>query len=264
MNQSSLTRETLPSAFKLLKQNRCLRNVALFLDYDGTLSPIVSRPEEATIDSQTQQLIYLLANRFPTSIVSGRSQEQLRKFVRVDEVFYASSHGLRIVGPKGSNLELDQGKPFKHLIDNVYRELGLLLRQLPGIILEHGIYTVAVHYRELSKRDIAKMHIKIQRLLAHFPDLEVTYGKKVYQIRPRIDWNKGSAVEWILNCLKRGLVPLYIGDDVTDEDAFLCVRDYGFGILVSEDYPKTYARYSLKNTDEVHKFLTKIYEIALT
>ena len=264
MDQSSLILEPLPSAFELLKQVSCPMNVALFLDYDGTLSPIVSRPEQATIDSQTRQLIYLLAKRFPTSIVSGRSQAQLRKFVGVDEVFYASSHGLRIVGPQGSNLECDQGKPFKHLMDNVYRELGLLTTQLPGIILEYGIYTVAVHYRLLSKHDMANLDIKIQRLLEHLPDLEVTYGKKVYQIRPRIDWNKGSAVEWILSCLKRGLVPLYIGDDVTDEDAFLRVRDYGFGILVSEDCPKTYARYSLKNTDEVYKFLTKIYEIGLT
>ena len=263
MDQPSLTCEPLPSAFGLLNRITCSMNIGLFLDYDGTLSPIVSRPEQATMDCRTRNLISLLAGRFPTSIVSGRSQKQLSELVRIDEIFYASSHGLRIVGPQGSNLECDQGKPFKHLMDSVYRELDLLITELPGIVLEHGVYTVAVHYRLVAESNIPKMGKKIQSLMEYFPDLKLTYGKKVYEIRPRLDWDKGTAVKWILSCLNRKVVPIYVGDDVTDEDAFLRVRDCGFGILVSEDSRRTHARYSLKNTDEVHKFLTKIYEIGL-
>ena len=263
MDQPSLTCEPLPSAFGLLNRMTCSMNIALFLDYDGTLSPIVSRPELATIDIRTRNLISLLARRFPTSIVSGRSQEQLVEFVRINEIFYASSHGLRIVGPHGSKLECDQGKPFKYLMDRVYRELGLLIAELPGIVLEHGVYTIAIHYRLASECNMTKIGEKIQRLMEEFPDLKLTYGKKVYEIRPRLDWDKGTAVEWILGCLDKKVVPIYVGDDITDEDAFLRVRDCGFGILVSEESRSTHARYSLKNTDEVHKFLTKIYEICL-
>jgi trehalose-phosphatase len=185
------------------------------------------------------------------------------ELVGIDEVFYASSHGLRIVGPQGSNLECDQGKPFKYLMDIIYRELGLFLTEIPGIVLEHGVYTVAVHYRLVSECNALKVYKRIRSLIEHFPDLRLTHGKKVYEIRPRLDWDKGTAVEWILSCLERKLVPIYVGDDVTDEDAFLRIRERGFGILVSEDSRRTHAKYSLRNSYEVRKFLKELYEIDL-
>jgi trehalose-phosphatase len=95
---------------------------------------------------------------------------------------------------------------------------------------------------------------------ARHPELRRISGKKVYELLPDIDWDKGKAVAWLLETLglesrSGGIRPIYIGDDSTDEDAFRALEQRGIGILVSEQSQPTAARYSLKNIDEVERFL---------
>ena len=86
-------------------------------------------------------------------------------------------------------------------------------------------------------------------------------GKKVYELLPDIDWNKGKAMLWLLETLGlegENALPIYIGDDRTDEDAFSALEQRGIGILVSDQSPPTAARYSLKNPAEVEEFMAAL------
>jgi alpha,alpha-trehalase len=93
------------------------------------------------------------------------------------------------------------------------------------------------------------------------PELRKTYGKKIFELRPRIDWDKGNAVLWLLEALGltgERVLPLYLGDDATDEDAFVALRDHGLGILVADAVCLTAARYLLRDPGDVLQFLKKL------
>jgi alpha,alpha-trehalase len=132
-----------------------------------------------------------------------------------------------------------------------------------GAIIEAKKYSVAVHYRLVQPEDIPAVEQAVQAVLARFSDLTVTPGKKVFELRPRVDWNKGRAVTWLLLALHLEgpeVLPIFIGDDVTDEDAFRAVQARGFGVLVATEPRETVAAYRLRDPAEVEAFLRWLTE----
>ena len=254
----------LPSALEPppdLEQRLSGKDAVLFLDYDGTLTPIVARPELARISEEMRSVVHELARRCPTAIVSGRSVEVLREFVRLENVYYAGSHGLDIVGPATSGLRKDMGRDFRQTIDGAYAALLEAVEGIEGALVEHTTYAVSVHYRLVAQQEAPLVEAAVDRTLRRFPTLRKAYGKMVYEIRPRLDWDKGRAVLWLLDALGLGTpqtLPIYLGDDTTDEDAFRALRGRGVGILVAEVPRETAAVYSLKDTLEVQEFLEKL------
>ncbi|HKV08044.1 MAG TPA: trehalose-phosphatase, partial [Thermoanaerobaculia bacterium] len=233
------------------------RRPAVFLDYDGTLSPIAPRPEMATLPEETREVLRRLARRDPVVIVSGRGREDVAALVGLDELTYAGSHGFDIAGP---TLRRELGEGIPERIEEASGKLRARLDGVAGVLVEPKRFSVAVHFRLAAPDDLPRIESAVDAVQRELPELRKVPGKKVFELRPDLDWDKGHALLWLLGALHADtdLVPLYIGDDVTDEDAFRAVADRGIGILVAEEPRETAAAYSLRNTDEVRELLEKL------
>jgi trehalose 6-phosphate phosphatase len=254
--------QTPPSALDRLEEIRgqmAGRRVAAFLDYDGTLTPIVDDPDEAILPDEMRATVERLAGHCTVAIISGRDLQDVRNHVRIDSIFYAGSHGFDMVGPEGWRREHDEGKTFLPALDQAEIELSEQLSSISGARIERKRFAIAAHYRKAMERDISNIEAVVDRVLAGHPELRKSGGKKIYELRPRLDWHKGKAVLWLLETLGLDgpeVLPLYIGDDVTDEDAFRALKGRGIGILVRDGHPAdTTASFSLAGPDEVRRFL---------
>ncbi|KNA17803.1 hypothetical protein SOVF_076230 [Spinacia oleracea] len=257
------------------------KRLALFLDYDGTLSPIVDNPDMAFMSEDMRSAVKNVSKLFPTAIISGRSRDKVYEFVGLTELFYAGSHGMDIMSPvKGSDafnghpncvkLTDKQGKEavlfqpaseFVPMIEEVYASLVETTREIKGATVENNKFCVSVHYRNVEEKNWKTIALRVCAILKEYPRLRLTHGRKVLEIRPVINWNKGKAVEFLLESLGLSdsdeVLPIYVGDDRTDEDAFKFLREEnrGYGILVSSIPKESNAFYSLKNPSEVMEFL---------
>jgi alpha,alpha-trehalase len=145
-------------------------------------------------------------------------------------------------------------------LDVVEKELHEGLDGIPGTRVERKLFSVATHYRNVRENDVPRVQRAVEGIAARHRELRRIEGKKVYELLPAIDWDKGKAVIWLLETLglesrSGGIRPIYIGDDSTDEDAFRALKQTGVGILVSEQLRPTAARYSLRDPAEVERFL---------
>jgi trehalose-phosphatase len=231
---------------------------AVFLDYDGTLTPIVSQPEDAWLSDSTRKTLRELAARGPVAILSGRDLDDVRRRVNIDSIVYAGSHGFDIAGPHG--LRREMATEFLPTLDLAEKELHEALDGISGARVERKRFSVAAHYRNVNENDLAKMEQAVGEVATRHRKLRRINGKKVYELLPDVAWDKGKAVLWLLETLglesrSGGIRPIYVGDDRTDEDAFRALEQRGIGILVSEQSQPTAARYSLKNPAEVERFL---------
>ena len=237
------------------------RQAAVFLDYDGTLTPIVDTPAQAVLSEEMRGTVRCLGDRCVTAVVSGRGRQDVQERVRLDNLFYAGTHGFDIVGPAGSGIQHQVGREFLPAMEELHQRLRGALGQVAGLLLETKGYSIAVHYRLVEEGAVAEVESMVDGLLQDYAGLRKTHGKKVFEIRPRFDWNKGKAVGWILQALgldHPGVVPLYLGDDTTDEDAFEAVAGMGFGILVADEPRPTAAVYRLAGDAEVARFLQRL------
>ncbi len=241
------------------------RRPAVFLDYDGTLTPIVDRPEDALISDRMRQAVRRLAGRFPVGVVSGRDRKVVQELMGVDDLIVAGSHGFDIWSPSGGAIERQEGGEFKGLLEEVRKRLTEELGSIDGALVEPKSNSVAAHYRLVSEGERHRVGEVVQRLLDEHPgELKITPGKMVYEIQPNIDWDKGKAVLHVLRSLGldgEDVVPIYLGDDITDEDAFEALQGRGIGVFVGRaDDPEvagrtTYADYALESIEEVERFL---------
>jgi len=252
----------IPSALEHVSEiARSGGRLAIFLDYDGTLVPIVSRPENAWLSESMRETLRSLASHVPVAILSGRDLDDVRGRVHVDGIVYAGSHGFDIAGAGGLRREF--GASYLAVLHAAETELREMLDEIPGAQLERKHFSVAAHYRNVNESNAFKVAVAVDAVAARHRELRRINGKKVYELLPDMDWNKGKAVIWLLETLEleRGNVPpIYIGDDRTDEDAFRALEKRGVGILVSEQPQATAASYRLKNPEEVECFLKKITE----
>ena len=238
------------------------RNLAILLDFDGTLTPIVDRPDQAVFSESTRRILRTLRARVPVAILSGRELEDVRERVGVDGIVYAGSHGFDIAGPDDINRQV--GTEFFPALDRAEKELRGKLEDIAGALVERKRFSIAAHYRKVNEDDFPKLKGAVTEVVKRHQQLRKMDGKKVYELLPGVDWDKGKAASWILQnlALKQGKVrPIYIGDDRTDEYAFRAVEGQGIGILVSEEPRTTAAQYSLKNPPEVERFLSVLVSI---
>ncbi|MDE3156139.1 MAG: trehalose-phosphatase [Acidobacteriota bacterium] len=234
------------------------RRPAVFLDYDGTLTGIVDRPEDAHLSSPMRQTIAALASRCPVAVISGRDRRDVAARVGLPELIYAGSHGFDIAGPHGTEIQYEAGGGFTATIERAARELRYRLLGIDGVIVESKRYSVAVHYRLVAPGDRPQLVQVVEEVLAAHPDLRQTDGKMVFELRPALDWDKGRALEWLLRALGLDgpdVVPIYLGDDSTDEDAFRALAGRGIGILVADAPRATLAACRLRDPAEVEQWL---------
>ncbi len=239
------------------------RRLALFLDYDGTLTPIVDRPEDAALPARTRHVLEKLCDATTVAFVSGRVKEEVRAFVGLDKAVYAGSHGFAIEGPGGLDFIQDEGAAISPIIAEAAQRLETGLADVAGIRIENKHFAVAVHYRQVAPEDLPRVEAAVDQAVSDHPDLYKSGGKKVFELRPRIDWHKGKALLYLLerlNMARDEVIPLYIGDDVTDEDAFEALRGRGIAICVKDRPAPTAAAFRLRDTEEVALFLERLHE----
>jgi len=239
------------------------REPVFFLDFDGTLAPIVDHPEQAEIPEETHALLEALSRRRTVAIVSGRDLDDLRGRIALDRVYYAGSHGFRLAGPGGLDREYPEARRFLSALDEAEQTLEEVLADLPGVEVERKRYAIALHHRRASESAAAEVRRAAARVQEGCKALRIGEGRKVLELRPAIDWDKGRAVEWLLETLGLGggrSFPIYVGDDITDEDAFAVVEEEGYPVVVRGRSGCTRARASLSDPVEVGLFLSRIDE----
>lgn len=241
-------------------------DVVAFFDYDGVLSPIVSHPDLAVLPDETRAVLAKLADVVTVAVVSGRDVADVRSKVDLPGIYYAGSHGFDIVGSSGEPVTDERLEGFRAYLEPLDRATAMLEQQLAevdGAQVERKKFAIAVHYRRVADDNLPRIETAVEQTAPLFPTLRVATGKKILEFRPDFDWDKGRALQWLLTELGFGdptVVPLYFGDDTTDEDAFRVIQKQGIGIVVGRDGPPSLARYALDDTDEVTAFLRRLVE----
>jgi trehalose-phosphatase len=236
------------------------RKPVFFFDYDGTLTPIVNDPAKAVIEDHIRELLDNLSEMYPVAVVSGRDMDDIRSFIGLDNIIYAGSHGFRIKGPDDMYLENREAMSLLAGLNSMENDLRKDLEErIEGVEVERKMYAIAIHYRNAAAGTYMEIKKYLSERVSQHPDYKIGRGKKIFEIRPAIDWHKGKAIEWILRELDlysaHEYCPVYLGDDITDEDAFRYLVDDGLGILVGDHGQPTAASYQLKNVGQVRQFL---------
>jgi len=256
------------SSLEDIKKSLKNKFVYLFLDYDGTLSPIAKTPAKARMSDGAKELLLKLskASNCKIAIISGRSLAYISKRVGLKNIIYVGNHGFEIKGPK-IKFKSPVSRKYRKIIKELKAKLKKNLSPFKGVLIEDKEFCLAVHYRLADENDISAIASKfyVSTFIDEFRNnIQVRSGKMVREIRPPILWDKGIAALWLLDQQssvmkgrKMEVLPVYIGDDATDEDAFRVLKDRGITVFVGK--PKnTKARFYLKDTSEVITFLELI------
>lgn len=246
-----------------LKAKMAVSDLVLFLDYDGTLVPFRNRPEDARPRPELKEILRILAEKFSVFIVSGRTVEDLKSMLSVDGLPIV---GLSFVGLHGMEIESNGeyrlwngAERLKALIEEMRTliERNFADEVLLGALIEDKRFSLALHYRTfLGDEDELKKKFALV-VGAYEEKVDVMHGAKVIEARP-VGCNKGQAVKSILDkaLASKNVYPIYIGDDTTDEDAFISLKDCGHTVLVAETRRETKAKFYLNNPEEVLQFLS--------
>ncbi|CAI0546683.1 unnamed protein product [Linum tenue] len=247
------------------------KKIVVFLDYDGTLSPIVDDPNSAFMSDEMRAAVREVAKCFPTAIISGRSREKVKEFVQLSNVYYAGSHGMDIMAPPRPVKSCEGNTPTvvmdkkgtEVLFQPILTELEEETAKIKGAMVEDNRFCVSVHFRHV-KDEVKHHHLLVKKLSVQKQNSSLINSKaQVMEIRPTIEWDKGHAVEYFLETLglsNSDVLPVYIGEDRTDEDAFKVIqrRGQGYPIIVTSIPKDTKASYSLIDPSEVLTFLLRL------
>ncbi len=237
--------------------------VFLMLDYDGTLVPIRPIPSRATLPPKTKKILLSAAESHQVilSIISGRSLHKINQMVGIEGIIYSGNHGLEIKTPY-FKFRSPVPARMRKAIQHIAHKMNSVFYTTEGVIVEDKGLTLGIHYRlaDPSKVSLIKkitgriVSKEVQKRL-----VEVHSGKKVMEIRPCVAWDKGKAVLWLIKKYKeqyprKKFVPVYIGDDRTDEAAFSVLKNKGITVRIGFKRSSK-AKYVFKNVSQVLEFL---------
>ena len=234
----------------------------IMLDIDGTLAPIAPRPQDAVVPAATRRAIATLASRpgVHVALVSGRGAADARRLVSVGNTWVIGNHGIEVVGPQGETEVAPEAEPYQGAMAQAARKIASAVTHVSGVTLEDKLWTLSVHYRLADVAVVPRLKAAID-VIAQQHGLRTTEGKGVYELRPPVHLDKGTAVLALARRLG-GLVPgtsvIFAGDDRTDEDAFRVLREHNpeaVTVRVGEDDPPTAAEFRLPDPEGVRRFL---------
>ncbi len=241
----------------------------LFLDFDGTLAPIVKTPQEAYLDSSVKKILKKISENknFILGIISGRTIKDVKKRVGIKNILYAGNHGLEIYDKKKMHLLTGTSlKPYQQLIILMRKELEKELREIGGVIFENKRTILAVHYRKVAQEEIKILKKIVRDKVSEYVKnkvIKMGKGKKVIEIRPNLNFSKFLALKFFEKLFKRNKsdITIYIGDDLTDEEVFSKLRKKDLKIKVGRKTENSKAEHFLKDPREVKKFLEFLLKI---
>ncbi|MFH1239354.1 MAG: trehalose-phosphatase, partial [bacterium] len=229
--------------------------IFIFLDCDGTLAPIANSPEEAVIPKKTRRLLESLSGEklCQVAVISGRALSDIKSKVGLKNIIYSGNHGLEIEGSK-IRFITPVSPGYQKLIQGIKRDLNKKIASIKGAFVEDKGLSLAVHYRQVKKKDVSLLKTVFhETIIFHLVSdkVKIRFGKKVLEVRPSVKWDKGKAVLWLLALQQfsragGNVFPIYIGDDLTDEDDFKVLEQIGITVFVVQ--PKhSQAQYFVKN-----------------
>lgn len=242
-------------ASSLLNEKR----LSLFLDYDGTLTGITGRPEDAYLTYHMRETLRSLSALYPLAIVSGRSLTDLKKHVGMKDIVYGGNHGLEI-SSADFTMTYDIGRPARADLESLKPKFMGLAGKFRGVILEDKGLTLTVHYRLLDSRSFVLFRESFDDMVLGTlarGNLKLGISKKAFEVKANVRWDKGKAVRWLLDRpMFVGTTPIYMGDDDTDRDAYRAIGTEGLSINVGRIVEE--ARYFLPAQSEVAVFLKRL------
>jgi trehalose 6-phosphate phosphatase len=240
------------------------RQPAVFFDFDGTLSELVEDPDSARPAAGAAEALQKLAAHCPVAVLSGRDLADVTERVGLPGIWYAGSHGFELTAPDGTHHQNEAAAAAIPVLERVAARLRDQLGSIPGVVVEHKRFGVAVHYRNAARDRVGEVAAAV-RAAGQRDGLRVTTGREVIELRPDIDWDKGKTLRWVIDHLHHAgsgsLMPIYLGDDITDEDAFDAVRHDGVPIVVrhTDDGDRaTAALFALDNPAQVTEFTDRL------
>lgn len=240
------------------------RRIFFFLDYDGTLAPISSRPSRALLGKKTRGLVGKIAelSGVRLAFVSGRSVRDLKEKIGLKGLIYVGNHGLEIRGDDFLWIH-PKARKLKPLLKRIALELRRKLPRFPGMILENKSFGISLHYRLVDRRRVTLLYQALRKTCKPWTasnKVRLAAGKKVWELRPSIAWDKGSAMDWLLGKYRGegSSLPVFMGDDRTDEDAFRFLKKRGMTICVGNK-KQTHAQFKLKSPVQVYQVLRLFY-----
>lgn len=276
---------------------RRLRNagrVLLLFDYDGTLTPIVARPELARLAPAVRDSLARLASggdnggKFIVGLVSGRSLADLRALLAlpgppdapgapdvpgmpdasgrpdIPGLLLAGNHGFEISGP-GIEFVHPEAAALRPALDDAFARLQAATAATPGAMVEHKGLSLTAHYRGVAPEQAGGLERAVEAAVAPLVEsgqLRITRGKMVREIRPNLPWHKGRAIAYLRGCYPDAPLPVYFGDDVTDEDGFIAAQELGgLAVFVGPPRDGTNALHQLDSPQEVAQTLQLLLEL---
>lgn len=270
VRSGDLRMSQLPDALRALTDGLANRRPAVFFDFDGTLSDIVDDPDAARPVAGATEALERLAAHCPVAVLSGRDLADVTKRVGVPGIWYAGSHGFELTAPDGTHHQNDAAAAAIPVLEQAAAQLRDQLGGIPGVVVEHKRFGVAVHYRNAERERVGEVLAAV-RAAGRRDTLRVTTGREVIELRPDLDWDKGKTLHWVIDHLHEtgagALTPVYLGDDITDEDAFDAVRTgdvHGVPILVrhNDDGDRaTAALFALDSPARAAEFTDRLAEL---
>lgn len=248
-----------------------VKTVLICFDYDGTLTPIIDSPELALLPEETRELLRSLSRqpRYSLAVVSGRSLSEVKSFVGLNELIYAGNHGLELAGTHIRFVHPSAQKA-RPVIKKSAARLRRGLAEIDGVFIEDKGLSLTIHFRQV-RPEMLDRTLKIVENIIRGPadrnEIKISSGKKVIEVRPPVDWDKGKIINLIIEKIKKReisdtLLTIYTGDDRTDEDAFRAIEDSGITIHVGGYDKNSVAQYYLEDVSEVVIFMRKLLEAA--
>ncbi|MCX8073880.1 MAG: trehalose-phosphatase [Candidatus Binatia bacterium] len=240
------------------------RGLFCFVDYDGTLAPIAPRPELALPEAGATQVVQALAAlpKVHLAIVSGRRADEVRQLLPASGAYYVGVHGAEVVDPTGEKLFLEEPSQIQHWLERARELLEPAIKNSEGVWIEDKIFALACHTRLASEnsRHRAERAVRsvYERLRLEGAPLQLVEGKRVLEFRSK-HVNKGRAVLWLWQSRAPDFVPLYAGDDATDEDAFSALAGQGVTIRVGAESVVTRAHYRIATPKDLVAFLRDLW-----
>jgi trehalose 6-phosphate phosphatase len=242
------------------------KSVVLFLDFDGTLSTIVSDPSKAQLLPRARDLLSELVKTpgIYIAVVSGRALVDVRSRVGIEGIVYVGNHGLEIEGPDIS-LTVQVPQEFRTTLSDILREVDSLSTRFSGLFIEKKGFGASLHFRAVSPELLIPLNDVLLKLLLPYQcaqRVRVTRGKMVLDVQPPVLCNKGTAVVWLLDQWfarerKDSVSVFYFGDDATDEHAFQALPSSAITVKVGFD-PESAAAYYVSDEIDVVLFLDMV------
>ena len=253
--------------FERVRDRLAVRPLVLLLDVDGTLSPIAPTPEAATVPEATRAVLAELrgARGVHVVLVSGRAAADALRMVGIPGIAAIGNHGFEFVVPSGPATAAPKLEPLRAAVARAAADTRAAVARIPGTRLEDKRWTLSVHYREGGDAAGAALRPELERVAASH-QLRLTGGKMVFELRPPVEVDKGTASLRLLDrLLGQGGAALYAGDDRTDEDAFAALRSARPAAVTIRIAPAsgeapaaTAAEFLLPDVDAMRAFLVRL------